>query len=322
VEESAIDSAATLRYGTCAGSCLDAASWQSGTVLTAPGPDVSKPVPLAGHSLAIDAQGHPRLVFRRDTSPTGTFVALCDSASCLSEASWTQVKLSGDLPFSGELLAVASGLRLLSNPRDILNWQECQSACTSPASWSGTDLFYAQARHVALALDAQAHPRVLFNQGNLSNVGQEANRHFTFYGWCESGCTSVGNWSNVKLPTLVAGDGEEGLTLMLDSTGAPGLAYTTLTGLGVGGCVSNCASTGSSWVLQELETNDGITPAALKPSCTGTAVPKAWWYPGRNVQGAFDAAGNLHLVHETYTLQACGNGSVSESVRLPRYTQL
>jgi hypothetical protein len=40
------------------------------------------------------------------------------------------------------------------------------------------------------------------------------------------------------------------------------------------------------------------------------------------VQLALDAAGDLHLLHETYALQKCGAGSVHESVRLPRYTQL
>ena len=115
--------------------------------------------------------------------------------------------------------------------------------------------------------------------------------------------------------------GEEGLSLLLDPDGIPLFAYATFTGLGVGGCTSNCNSSSATWAIQEVETDDNITPAALKPACNGTDTPQAFWYPGRAVQLALDEAGNAHIVHETYASQRCGHGNWVESSRLLRYTQ-
>ena len=322
LEQAAIDSTATLRYATCASNCaLADTSWQVGTIVTAPGPNVSVPQPLIGRALTVDARGHPRLVIRRETSaPTGTFVAQCDS-NCLTEGSWALTPLNGDSPSSGTLLAVGTGLRLLSNPRGTLNWQECASNCTSPSSWTGTDLFYAPTKYIAVALDAQARPRVAFNLGGL---GEVALQHFSFYGWCDQGCTNVANWTNAQLP-LAQGDGEEGLALAIDAQGTPGVAYTTLTGLGVAVCSAGCNTSGASWVTAEIETDTTVSAGATAPlpvNCNTGSTPKAWWYPGRGVQVALDADGNMRLVHETYVLQQCGGGTVRESIRLPRYTQL
>jgi hypothetical protein len=236
--------------------------------------------------------------------------------NCLSESAWTIVKLNNEQPDSGALVAVESGLRFISNPGGTLNWQECSSGCTSASAWSGSDLFYATT--LSLAVTAQGQPRMLFNQGG---GGPATEQHKLYFAWCNQGCTSSSNWANVGVPTQ-PNDGEDGLSLLLDPEGNPLFAYATLTGLGVGGCTANCNSSSSTWTTQEVEINDSITPAALKPACNGTDTPQAFWFPGRAVQMALDDAGNAHFIHETYASQRCGHGNWVESSRLLRYTQL
>lgn len=321
LEQPLMNTLATLRYATCTANCTSGVgAWQLGTVVASPSPNVSVPTPLTGRSLTVDAQGRPRLALRREVyEPTGTFVAQCDTANCLSEASWRITQLNHQWTDSGVLVAVGSGLRLLSNPNATLTWQECTGGCTDAAAWTGTGLFDAPSKYLALALDSNAQPRVLFNVGN---TGDAIQHNQSYYGWCNQGCTSSANWGSAMLP-LEAGLGSDGLALVLDAqSGAPAAIYTTLAGLGASVCTANCNTPSAAWSSAEIETNDNITPAPLLPVCTGTAVPQAWWYPGRGVQAALDADGNLRAVHETYSLQKCGAGSVQETVRLMAYTQL
>jgi hypothetical protein len=290
-----------------------------GVAIVSSPPHVSEPVALTGRALTVDSQNHPRLALARDIwAPIGTFVVSCDDANCLTEANWQSTQVTADVAQAGALVALGNGLRLISNPRGVLNWQECTAGCTSPTAWAGTDTFYAPTRAISLALTAQGQPRVAFNLGGM---GEAQFQHFTFYGWCDGACTTVGNWSNAKLP-LQQGDGEAGLSLLVDNTGAAAIAYSTATGVGVTACSTGCAAVGANWVAAEIETNTNVTPSPPLPACSTGVTPKAFWYPGRQVQAAMDPLGNLGLIDETYALQQCGSNTPREGVRLPRYHQL
>lgn len=209
-------------YATCASNCGAAANW-SGTVAG----DIGT---FGGHvRLALDAAGHPRMLWRRQTDFDGDdsfLYAECNSG-CSSSANWTRVEAatSDDIDLVEDTRYF--DLDPQGRPRFLYTdhrtghtgtfYAFCDSGCTVSSNWhearisDDPDLY-----EFSLQFEAAGRPRAAFRRpSNDSGV--------LVYAGCDSNCGNGANWYySEDLYQLGAGNA---LSLRLTSGGKPRLAF-------------------------------------------------------------------------------------------------
>jgi hypothetical protein len=224
-------------YGYCPGHCASAAAF---TI-----------VPLGDGveyaNLALDANGHPRLLLRL---AAGNMFAYqywrCDSG-CTQAAQWTSgaVGYAYTRPIgSGEPFSQFFALDPLGRPRFVYYdagadaddphtgafYAYCDAGCTNPANWNETRLLDdAYATTFALALGPAGQPRLAYATYDADNVLQ-----LLGYAECQANCGSVLNWAGTLLAATASASVTDFATFALraDGAGHPRLALYTGTGQG------------------------------------------------------------------------------------------
>jgi hypothetical protein len=273
-----------VRYGECSGNCGSAASWQFATLGSYGSAGLG-----GGPRLALDPNGHPRVVWYSQATVSGggtLYYGECNAADCASLAAWNIQPLVGfDAGDSMTLLARnAFALDPSGHPRlllqDLLNgtfYGQCDASCTQFANWTFNQFLVISAQ-ADLKFTASGHPRVAFENPapNILN-GQEL-----YYAGCDSDCGNEANWPGVALLAVNDNLADQPFALDLDSQDRPRIAFYDAAGgahiLGYAGCDASCT-----------------TPAAGTWHAFDTGLPAYSGYKG--VALALDASDIPHLAY-------------------------
>jgi hypothetical protein len=230
-----------LRYGYCASRCDQASSWGYADVA---GAQAAIEADSGGYSLAVDGQGHPRVMTHWVANGTNYFEC---NGNCTSSASWTQAtKLQPPRPSGVHFFAVSpQGVAAFAFVgMGGIQYASCPSNCTNAANWSETLAAPVPAAflssttdavlNASLAFDLQGRPRMTF-------VLAAVNNQTVGYAACDSGCNAEAGWQMVTFPTgalpspLLALDASGNPRMVSGSTGA----YSW--------CDSGCATSVQNW---------------------------------------------------------------------------
>ena len=244
---------------------------------------------------------------------------------CTVASSWTApLELLNDAAKVSVATTATGQVRVAytSQSGQVLVYRTCESGCDALANWSTEALLRNSFEgEVSLRLDAQGRPRIFYNE---SGAGAPPRRD-SLYGWCDTGCGVVANWTfvNVGLPT---GDGDRGLDFDLHAGGAVSVAMQTASyDLAVARCLSNCQSLGGLWTRVVVETADTLKAEVSPPlpNCSNYNPPRqpyAYWFPGEQTTMSVNPlTDKIEVAHRTYTSAKCGfSGTIFEGVTLPR----
>lgn len=277
-------------YAACDESCTNAGKWSITHVASDRGTSIGELGidEQPNRYFALDGQGRPRFVYSdRNTWITpdhvGTFYAFCDQA-CTEKANWSEVRINHDsgnhsrfekFNFPSLAFTKAGQPRILADGTSMqdesaIYYLACDTACDQLDSWqrlalfergSGVNISY------DVEVDGEDRVRVAFYQGALL----EAKGDRLWYGECNAGCLSAGNWQRIELG-LSAGEGQDP-DLELDAAGRPHIAYALYHGgLGYAHCNERCTEAPARWQFLTVETADDLAAAwnvAYPPHCDG-----------------------------------------------------
>ena len=230
--------------------------------------------------IALDAQGHPRLLFisgdhTGDPLQDHYFFATCDG-NCTSASNWTTVDVldvdAGNNTYISKANKHFFALDPSGRPRFVVNgngkyyYVYCDSDCTSASNWASTalngsapsPLMYRNTTP-ALTFNASGQPRMLapFVDPNTFDTGLD-------YFECNANdcSTNADSWSNAPVIQPMGNDDAPYSSLRLTSTGQPRFAfYGPLSGqaatLYYFSCDSGC-TTDTNWAFAAI----GLAPAS------------------------------------------------------------
>jgi hypothetical protein len=259
-------------YAACDSGCTSFANW---TVV-----DVAQ-AGLGGntflsegnkHFFALDPQGRPRFVLDNGSN----YVYAACNSGCTTAGNWSTLELDGPSGGSYGFNTAALAFDSTGHPRMLapatdqntfhthLHYYECNASdCAANAnSWSDGPIILEmngeQAVYSSLRLTSSGQPRFGY-YGTFSSA-----ENTLFYMWCNSGCTTAGNWTHRSVGLVPAHDFDrsgKSPDLALDAAGHPRLAFQTLEeslghGLGYAWCDANCESAGATWEKAVIDTND------------------------------------------------------------------
>jgi len=261
-------------YDYCApgADCGSAAHWTLVNLMT-----ISSSVTIMEESqLAVNAQGHPRLIIvttdNGDPFMDHYSYAACDSA-CTNRANWTITDVadtdSGVNVFIGQANKHFFALDPQGRPRFVLDngtnyvYNVCNSGCANKANWSALTLNGPSDTGTgyntpALAFNASGQPRML---APISTGFFQSDLHY----WeCSANdcATNADSWTDVAVISPFSGDAAAYSSLRLTHTGQPRFAYYGKPGgaaetLYYYSCNSAC-TTGAHW----SHTSIGLAPEA------------------------------------------------------------
>ncbi len=157
-------------------------------------------------SVVMDASGGLHVGMAAYTADAGIYPAYyvyCPS-NCTQVASWTFTSM-GNLGSTGGYVRLA--LDSAGHPRmiwhsdpsiteaGVYQYSECSSNCTNASQWTtvtlASDAIGSEATRY-FTLDQQGRPRYVYSDTGLLHMG-------TYYAYCDAGCTTAGNWHDVKI---------------------------------------------------------------------------------------------------------------------------
>ena len=215
--------------------CANAANWTLVTLLTVP----SSTTIMDATQLALDPQGHPRLVIL--TSDTGGSFqdhyqyASCDSG-CTSSSNWTisdvvDVTLNSTFIYNGNkhffALDPQGRPRFVADDGSNYVYAFCNSACANAANWNTLSLNGLSAtgsgyNTAALAFNAAGQPRLLAPLTDQTTFRTD----LTYWECNASDCgTNANSWTSIPLITPMGASAAAYSSLRLTSTGQPRFAY-------------------------------------------------------------------------------------------------
>lgn len=231
------------------------------------------------------------------------------ASGCTSASAWTFITLADHAPAGGQarqarlLVLPSGGVRTLHFKRGsdlapaVLVYGQCDSACTTAASWTTGELKSLpnlDALTVGpepLAVDAQGQLRLVFSLPT----------GFT-YGTCDTGCTSPSSWTWLTLGGVPA----EAPTLVLTSSGQPRVLAGAPASNGDStvellSCDANCALSAVAWTQTSLFWGKPRGRLAFKSDAQGRL--RALVY--QDVTGRADVAATDHHALFAFCDAAC-----------------
>jgi hypothetical protein len=321
-----------FKYAACDANCLSPASWTVTTVETSG--DFSQDTYGQSQFFALDHSGHPRFVFH-DSAPAdfvpATYYTYCDTA-CTSASNWLSTTLN--VTFFN---SVWLGFTPSNQPRvayyatsgtfggiDHLVYLECNAACNNASNWSTpletfpiVSAYFANlGAQFAFHLNRAGQPRFLYYTGDLGSGN--ADNFKLFYAWCNSGCTSFGNWDRAYTG-VPAGSGD-GPDVAFDSADHPHIVYhndqnaTPAFSLGYGVCSAGCETHSPTWHFSYLDRPADIPPLPNLPGCS-----ENFWYVKTSNALAIDPSDNPRAVYNVDNVQG-GTCTAQELLNLVRFT--
>ncbi len=249
-----------VKIGTCGGACFLKSSWRLGDIRTGL---LGSYYGTHSRALSVDPAGGLDVLYRGPNGALGIEYAHCASM-CTDSASWQSLTLDsgGFFAFDDALTVGPSGrvhALVEGGSGNGLHYFECDSACTTSASWSSLQLDTGE---------VGATPSIL--------VGPNGTLYVTYrsrlpgmpidFATCSSNCLNLSNWSLTKLPAT----GSD-VSLLLDAAGQPWVATTYGSYEGttvILHCAAACAS-GGAWTSTSIASfGDGLD-VALALDATG-----------------------------------------------------
>lgn len=314
------------QYWACDSNCTSAASWTSTTVAYAYARSVASGEPFS-HYFTLDAAGHPRFVYYDAGADAndphwGVFYAGCDNG-CTNPANWGEVQLWQDTSAQQFDLALSSTgqarLAYVSYDSDNIQWYvayaECGTGCFTAANWSTLRLVDTVSASVteyatfSLRVDSSGHPRLALYTG--TGLGGTLTPNTLYYLWCDAAsCLQSQAWHALDL-NLPDTNGEDGVSLALDSQNRPRIAYhaglTTGDGLYYAHCNTNCGAA-ASWQSGRVEPSAKVNTELPIPPYSGCPFPQcnppippctySFWETGVRPALALDPAGNPRIAYD------------------------
>jgi hypothetical protein len=252
----------------------------------------------ANHYFALDAQGHPALLFADSNihrQNGGEYFVACwqdDLAKCANVQNWQETWFSSDILYNPELVfgrdglprIALEGLNRNSNFDKLLYFECVDRACAQynfqPTYEAGAFASY------SLRLDHQDRPRLVYFTGEANGPLEKRQ---LYYSWCNSNCTERSNWSATNLHTQL-GHGWS-VDLALDQNDHPRFVYKMGdVGPGLAWCNANCESAQALWqarLIENVEILEAIDPINPILSCSISQ-----WSSGFLPQLALNPLGN------------------------------
>ena len=324
---------------TCSGDCTQSGAWKVSPILEHAGK-----LEVSGDAFTVTADGKPRFIVHGFRSIGGasvhtTYYMQCDS-NCSSPGSWTQSQISARNWVMGSLRLSAAGqprlvyAELINGGIYMSNYIECDSGCTSPVNWKGTQLyrtFYGLTEELpmhaamSLRLTSKGKPRVAL-------MGDDGNGRNLVYLECDGNCgAGPEDWLyQIILPSDRGGNElKAGLELALDAQDRPRLAYSAAFNIVMGYCDSACTDeTKDTWNLAKVEFSsdmkkDNIIPY---PDCT---ISGGWFLNNPTI--AIGKDGLPRIAYRAMDVSGGGTGNTGPGdlkcaagpdMTFGRYTQL
>lgn len=271
--------------------------------------------PEADTHFAIDAAGKPAFVYLDSRiGREGIFFIRC-TGNCNDRTQWTEVKLN--VPAGADRFALAFDAQ--SRPRIVyrdplanqIGYLQCDSSCTSTASFQGGTVLSSEAGHPALKLDKQGRPRLLHMSGNK-----------LFLAWCDSNCTQANGWQRAPVGAP-EGYGSAGFNLVLDANDRPRIAYSTANnGVGYSSCKDRCTSSDPIWRHAVVETGPQLDQRAPMEVAQGCSTSS--WMVGEGATLALDPNGNPRLIYEVRHQKggSCLTATDAQYVRVAAFAEV
>jgi hypothetical protein len=252
--------------------------------------------------VAVDAKGGVHVIYTSNYPDSSgvrpAYYAYCPS-NCDSKANFTTVAM-GDNMINSQIALDPNG-----HPRVLLtswplvggafdspwhyDYGECNTSCTDLANWTfstivvalGHTLVYGPDNIQSFALDAQGHPRFLYNS-QYSSVVPDAPTG-TFYAYCNATCTDSANWQSTKLSDATW----DSLELAFTPAGQPRMGFIYFTNnanyqwaLGYGECDDTVCNNGGTNGLAINGSPQGSGPANFSFRLDTHGRPRIAYYTG------------------------------------------
>jgi hypothetical protein len=256
-----------LHYTECDNDCLRAGQWHdvwvAETLSTNPAPRPHLP-------FAVSAAGSVAYAY---DDATGLQLVSCISGCAGSEA-WTLTPVAG--PFIvAESLAFGpdESLQLTARYRQLdtesLVFLECPSNCLSAQAWSGLDGLWRATGEIVpqLVRTAAGGSRIAFYADDPATPTSE---RILGYVACDARCATQSSWLPPLLLPAAPNSADVGLTLVLDASDEPVLAYAAPATSAISRCTADCSTPAGRWETtpglsgQDLDVAFPLTPP---PSC-------------------------------------------------------
>jgi len=239
-----------LRYGECASQCGVATNWSYADVVVADDNFYSNHASFL--DLAVDGQGHPRVVVSgvlpttsgiSSGTPTTRYVEC--NADCGNASSWSAVEISKMVVSGDQFFDVSpQGVAAFGywDPQRGVVYSSCSSGCTTAGNWQEAIAMPPPAANVtassiALAFDAAGNPHIVADFVNGT--------HF-WYAECGGNCTSTSGWTAIPVGSQVTIVGT-GRHFAVDPQGRPTVLALQMNTPGYYVCNGNCAASASNW---------------------------------------------------------------------------
>jgi hypothetical protein len=231
-----------LRYGFCASQCDQASNWAYADVA---GALTSVAADSGGYALAVDGQGHPRVMTTWHLNGTNYFE--CND-QCTKSSSWTTAtKIRSFIPNPGAHFFAVSpqgtpAFAVLG--KGGVAYESCASSCTTAANWTETLAAPVPAAFLMSTVDGVLDASLTFDpQGGvrMTYVLASGNNDRVGYAACDTSCNSPTAWQSL---TPQAGAISSPL-LGLDASGNPRVVDSTKGAYYW--CDSECATNGQNW---------------------------------------------------------------------------
>lgn len=253
-----------VRYGECAGNCMEAANWHFITL-----GEYGSSALGGGPRIDLTANGQPRAWWygQSQVSGTGTFYYAVCHAGCTSLAGWTVAPVLG---IASALVAIPSHepFALDSQDHPYFFYQNligntelmlCSSGCTSAANWSDIAFATGFTAAVDLLFDGLT-PYFLDDYVTLDPGSLLAFGGYGPSGWASYAIFQPTTDTLATVPFSLALDGAKPRVALywIDDAGTPEhrLVY--------GACDTNCDGSGFSWVDLGLPSSSGFAGLSLQ----------------------------------------------------------
>jgi hypothetical protein len=194
-------------------------------------------------------------------------------------------------------------------------YAECATSCFTATNWSTlrlVDMVSASVTEYAafsLRVDSNGHPRLALYTG--TGLGGSLTPNTLYYLSCDTACTQGQSWQALDL-NLLDYNGEDGVSLALDSQNRPRLAYhaglSTGDGLYYAYCNATCGVV-ANWHSNRVEPSAKVNtelPIAPYGGCSfpqcNPPIPAcsySFWETGVRPALTLDAAGDPRIAYDT-----------------------
>lgn len=306
-EREDLDDDGQFVYASCDADCSNAANWTRETLQ----------VPVAvGYQLGDT----PYFALAPDGTPAFVYIARGGTTYAYrSGGRWNATTLDEGALFNVSLAFTStSQARIVfqytsEDDESHLAYLECSDKTCQDYTFNNLPVTLGYYANSVLRLTAGDAPRILHYSGETLQ-----------YLWCNAACADAPSWSATDLGTK-AGDGEDGIDLVLDSGGKPHISYgdTSETfSLYYGFCSAGCESAKPSWQLGLLvEDSDDVRPEPPLPSCNPGDAPGSYWYAD-NLPSLTLTNGEPSFAYRVDNLQGCGGKLVATGPSIVRFSNV